>query len=65
MCSQLIVLTLAVVASHALAQFVPAPVDLIRAVGYADVPVRYKQVPNGICELDPNVKSFSGYADVL
>jgi len=46
------------------AQFVPAPTDLINATGYAGVPVRYKEVPSGICELDPDVKSYSGYADV-
>lgn len=28
------------------------------------IPVRYKEVPTGICELDPNVKSYSGYVDV-
>ena len=52
------------VLSGAVAQFVPAPTDLISAQGYANVTVRYKEVPAGICELDPNVKSFSGYADV-
>ncbi|KAH8894549.1 serine carboxypeptidase [Thozetella sp. PMI_491] len=46
------------------AQFVSPPKELIDAVGYAGVPVRYKEVPVGICELDPAVKSFSGYADV-
>jgi len=46
------------------AQFVPAPTELISTTGYAGVPVRYKQVPPGICELDPDVKSYSGYADV-
>lgn len=46
-----------------LAQFVPAPTDLIEAVGYANFTVRYKEVPTGICELDPSVKSFSGYVD--
>jgi hypothetical protein len=46
------------------AQFVPAPTDLITKKGYADISVRYKEVPAGICELDPNVKSYSGYADV-
>ncbi|KAF2020524.1 alpha/beta-hydrolase [Aaosphaeria arxii CBS 175.79] len=46
------------------AQFVSPPTDLITKTGYAGVDVRYKQVPPGICELDPNVKSFSGYADV-
>ena len=63
--SQSILLTAAVTALNVLAQFVPAPTDLISTVGYADVKVRYKQVPTGICELDPDVKSFSGYADVL
>jgi carboxypeptidase D len=33
------------------------------ATGYAGVPVRYKEVPTGICELDPNVKSYTGYVD--
>ena len=46
------------------AQFVPAPTDLTTKEGYAGINVRYKQVPEGICELDPNVKSYSGYADV-
>ncbi|KAF2830580.1 carboxypeptidase S1 [Ophiobolus disseminans] len=48
----------------AVAQFVPAPTDLITKEGYAGIDVRYKEVPAGICELDPNVKSYSGYADV-
>lgn len=48
----------------AVAQFVPAPKGLTNVTGYANVPVRYKQVPSGICEQNPNVKSFSGYADV-
>jgi carboxypeptidase C (cathepsin A) len=58
-------LTLAAIAlqlSHA--QFVPAPTDLIEAKGYANISVRYKEVPTGICELDPDVKSYSGYADI-
>ncbi|KAF2085724.1 alpha/beta-hydrolase [Saccharata proteae CBS 121410] len=45
-------------------QFVNPPTNLTHATGYAGVDVRYKQVPPGICELDPSVKSFSGYADV-
>ncbi|KAF2853202.1 carboxypeptidase S1 [Plenodomus tracheiphilus IPT5] len=48
----------------AVAQFVPAPTDLITKEGYAGINVRYKEVPAGICELNPNVKSYSGYADV-
>lgn len=54
----------ALFASEALAQFVPAPTDLIEKLGYANISVRYKEVPTGICELDPNVKSYSGYADI-
>ena len=52
--------------STALAQFVAQPPAsaFTHATGYANVPVRYKEVPTGICELDPNVKSYSGYADV-
>lgn len=48
----------------ALAQYVPAPTDLITKKGYAGYNVRYKEVPTGICELDANVKSYSGYVDV-
>ena len=51
-------------AAGAAAQFVTPPTDLITKMGYAGIPVRYKQVPTGTCELDPSVKSFSGYADV-
>jgi carboxypeptidase C (cathepsin A) len=50
--------------SAVVAQFVSPPKDLKNATGYAGVHVRYKQVPAGICEVDPSVKSFSGYADV-
>lgn len=51
-------------AAIAHAQFIPEPKDLKHVTGHAGVPVRYKQVPTGICEMDPKVKSFSGYADV-
>lgn len=61
----LIALAASLVLPIAVGQFVPAPTDLITAQGYANVTVRYKEVATGICELDPNVKSFSGYADVL
>ncbi|KAK6866416.1 serine carboxypeptidase [Apiospora arundinis] len=46
------------------ATFISPPDDLKMVMGHAGVPVRYKEVEAGICELDPNVKSFSGYADV-
>lgn len=46
------------------AQFVPAPTDLTTTQGFLDIPVRYKQVPDGICELTPGVKSYSGYVDI-
>lgn len=58
------VLSMILLAVVAAAQFVPAPTDLIPAKGYAGFDVRYKQVPAGICEQDPNVKSYSGYVDV-
>ncbi|PBP28759.1 alpha/beta-hydrolase [Diplocarpon rosae] len=51
-------------ASRAISQFVPAPTDLLNATGFLGLPVRFKEVPTGICELDPNVKSYSGYVDV-
>lgn len=46
------------------AQFVAPPTDLKSAKGYAGINVRYKQVPNGICETRARVKSYSGYSDV-
>lgn len=49
---------------HVLSQFVTPPTDLITKEGYANISVRYKEVPTGICELDPSVKSYSGYADI-
>ena len=49
---------------NALAQFVAPPTTLKEVMGHAGVSVRYKEVPAGICEQDPDVKSFSGYADV-
>ena len=64
MLSQSLALVLSTAVFIANAQFVPAPTDLISATGYAGIPVRYKQVPAGICELDPDVKSYSGYVDV-
>ena len=51
-------------AKLAAAQFVTAPSNLTTKKGNANTNVRYKQVPAGICEQDPNVKSFSGFADV-
>lgn len=50
--------------AHGCAQFVPAPTDLNETTGYLDIPVRSKQVPDGICETTPGVKSFSGYVDI-
>lgn len=65
MASRKIVTALSVLyPSLALSQFVPAPTDLSATTGHYDLPVRYKEVPEGICELTPGVKSFSGYVDV-
>jgi carboxypeptidase C (cathepsin A) len=58
------ILSLSFAAQAALAQFVPPATDLKNATGYMDIPVRYKEVETGICELDPTVKSYSGYVDV-
>ncbi|KAK5150435.1 hypothetical protein LTS14_010125 [Recurvomyces mirabilis] len=59
-----IVAALALGAARSVAQFVPAPTDLIKTKGFLDLPVRYKEVPEGICELTPGVKSYSGYVDI-
>lgn len=47
-----------------LSQFVSPPTNLTNATGNYDIPVRYKLVPNGTCELTPGVKSYSGYVDI-
>lgn len=52
------------VAQDVSAQFVQAPTDLNTTTGYLDIPVRFKQVPDGICETTPGVQSFSGYVDI-
>lgn len=51
-------------AELAIAQFVAEPTNFTTKAGHAGINVRYKEVPTGICEQDPNVKSYSGYADV-
>ena len=45
-------------------QFVSPPTDLIQTSGYLNYSVRYKEVPDGICETTPGVKSYSGYVDI-
>ena len=45
-------------------QFVKPPTDLTAAIGFAGYQVRWKQVPTGICELNPKIKSYSGFVDV-
>lgn len=57
-------LTAAILPLLSLSQFVPAPTDLTCSTGYLDLPVRWKEVPDGICELTPGVKSYSGYVDI-
>ncbi|RVX75733.1 hypothetical protein B0A52_00089 [Exophiala mesophila] len=51
-------------AQVAFSQFVSPPSNLTTKVGNANITVRYKEVPPGICEQDPDVKSYAGYADV-
>lgn len=50
-------------ASLGLSQFVPAPTDLITKMGFDNTTVRYKEVPQGICEQGP-YKSYAGYIDI-
>ena len=57
-------LWLALAGHQVTAQFVETPTNFTNATGNAGVPVRYKEVPAGICEMNPDVKSYSGYADV-
>lgn len=64
MLSRFTLTTAAALLSAASAQFVTPPTDLKSVLGAANVTVRYKQVPNGICETNASVKSYSGYADV-
>jgi carboxypeptidase C (cathepsin A) len=48
----------------ALGQFITPPTDLTSVEGFFNQTVRYKEVPEGICELTPGVKSYSGYVDI-
>ena len=51
----------------AVAQFVTEPSNFTTKTGHAGINVRYKEIPTGpgaICEQDPNVRSYSGFADV-
>jgi carboxypeptidase C (cathepsin A) len=51
--------------SPVLGQFVPRGKNpFTQKTGYLDIPVRYKEVPEGICETTPGVKSYSGYVDI-
>ncbi|KAF7187788.1 Carboxypeptidase S1-like B [Pseudocercospora fuligena] len=45
-------------------QFISPPTDLKTSKGNLDLPVRWKEVPTGTCEQNPNVKSYSGYVDI-
>jgi carboxypeptidase C (cathepsin A) len=51
-------------APSSFAQFVSAPTDLNETKGCLDLPVRWKEVPTGTCELNASVKSYSGYVDI-
>lgn len=51
-------------ARAAYAQFLSPPTGLTSTLGAAGINVRFKAVPAGTCELNNNVKSFSGYADI-
>ena len=59
-------LSLSALASSVTAQFVSPPSDgsLTEKTGYANIRVKYKEVPAGICETRAGVKSYSGYAEV-
>ncbi|CAK4028829.1 serine carboxypeptidase [Lecanosticta acicola] len=46
------------------AQFITPPSDLKSVQGNGGYPVRYKEVPQGICETVEGVKSYSGYTRV-
>ncbi len=57
-------LLLASLLSPSTTQFLQPPTNFLEAQGAAGIKIRYRQVPPGICELDANVKSFTGYSDV-
>ena len=58
------VLNLAMLLLGSMAQFLTPPIDLVQTTGYMNLSVRYKEVPDGICEMTPGVKSFTGYIDI-
>lgn len=45
-------------------QFLRPTSNLTKTPGPLNTTVRYKQVPHGVCETTPGVKSYSGYVDV-
>ncbi|KJY01225.1 carboxypeptidase s1 like protein [Zymoseptoria brevis] len=57
-------LTVLLAIPSSLAQILPPPTDLINGTGYFGLPVRWKEVPAGTCELTEGVKSYSGYVDI-
>lgn len=48
----------------AVSQFVATPSGFTNKTGHAGINVRYKEVPNGVCEQNASVKSYSGFVDV-
>ncbi|KAK0099452.1 hypothetical protein ONS95_004662 [Cadophora gregata] len=50
--------------AFAFTQFVTSPADLKAIQVPGGIIVRFKEVPNGVCETDAGVKSFAGYVDV-
>ncbi|SMQ47411.1 unnamed protein product [Zymoseptoria tritici ST99CH_3D7] len=57
-------LTVLLAVPSSLAQAFPPPTDLINGTGYFGLPVRWKEVPAGTCELTEGVKSYSGFVDI-
>lgn len=52
-------------AGPAFSQFLAPPTDLKNASSHSSAyPVRYKEVPPGICEQRDDIKSISGYVDI-
>lgn len=59
-----IVATILLYLGAVISQFVSPPSNLTNAIGFAGFHVRYKEVPPGICEQRPDIKSYAGYVDV-
>lgn len=50
--------------NHTSTDVIQPTIDWTNSQGFGNASVRYREVPSKICELEPGVKSYSGYVDI-